>query len=69
MDIRDAKPGDVYAEKDGKLWRVVGVVGEPSVIVEEIESLSPESPVRMHGGVSGLMWQGFTRIWRKDRDA
>jgi hypothetical protein len=37
MSVHDAEPGDIYADKDGKLWRVVGVVRDPSVTVEEVE--------------------------------
>jgi len=64
MSVHDAEPNDVYADADGKLWRVVGVCGEPTVIVQEIETQTPDSPVRRSGGVSGLMWQGFKRIHR-----
>lgn len=64
MPVHEAQPMDVYTDENGKLWRVVGIFGEPAVIVEEIESKSPESPVRMTGGVSGLMWNGFKRVVR-----
>ena len=59
--MRDAEPNDVYVDETGKLWRVVGVCGEPTVIVQEIESAAPE---RRHGGVSGAMWFGWKRIHR-----
>jgi hypothetical protein len=64
MSVHDAAPGDIYVDEHGKLWRVVGIVGEPSVIVDEIETRSPDSPVQRTGGVSGLMWNGFKRIHR-----
>lgn len=64
MSVHEAQPMDVYVDAHGKLWRVVGIFGEPSVIVEEIESHSPSTPVRMTGGVSGLMWHGFKRVVR-----
>lgn len=67
MSVHDAEPDDVYADGLGKLWRVVGIIGEPTCIMKEIESLAPESPVRMTGGVSGLMWSGFKRIYRKPK--
>lgn len=64
MSVHEAQPMDVYVDAQGKLWRVVGIFGEPSVIVEEVESKSPETPVRMTGGVSGCMWRGFKRVVR-----
>lgn len=66
MSVHDAKPGDLYADDSGKLWRVVGICGEPTVIVQEVETSYPESPVRKSGGVSGFMWHGFKRILRPD---
>lgn len=62
MSVHEAKPNDVYADATGKLWRVVSVCGEPTVTVQEIETTTPESPVRKSGGVSGYMWHGFKRI-------
>lgn len=64
MSVHDAKPGDIYADEQGKLWRVVGIFSEPTVQVQEIEPATPESPVKRLGGVSGLMWNGFIRIFR-----
>jgi hypothetical protein len=65
--IHDAEPNDVYVDVTGKLWRVVGVVGEPSVIVQEIETETPDNPVRRSGGVSGLMWMSWKRIHRPEK--
>lgn len=62
--MHDALPNDVYVDANNRLWRVVAICGEPTVIVQEVESVSPETPVRMNGGVSGLMWRGFKRIHR-----
>ena len=67
MSVHDAEPNDVYADAEGKLWRVMGICGEPTVIVQEIESSTPETPVRKSGGVSGLMWHGFKRVFRPDK--
>jgi hypothetical protein len=64
MSVHDAELHDVYADESGKLWRIVGICGEPTVMAQEIESLSPESPVTKRGGVSGFMWKGFHRIHR-----
>ena len=63
-DIRDAKPHDVYADAKGNLWRVIGVCGEPTVILQEIEPDADIEPIQLSGGISGQMWQGFRRILR-----
>lgn len=64
MSVHDAQPGDVYVDEAGKLWRVIAICGEPTVNVQEVETTTPENPVRRSGGVSGLMWSGFKRIHR-----
>jgi hypothetical protein len=69
MSVHDALPGDVYADAEGRLWRVTAICQEPSVEVEAVEDLSPDGkPLRRSGGVSGLMWQGFRRVWRHSED-
>jgi len=93
MSVHDAEPGDIYADGQGKLWRVVGICREPTVTVEEVEPsghssdqpsilglgaaqamvggiTSPKGSFirqRKGGGISGLMWDGFQRIWREKR--
>lgn len=67
-NMRDAEPGDIYVDGCGKLWRVVGVIREPSVTVEAVEHEfiiggAPQFP-RRNGGVTGHMWHDFTRIHR-----
>lgn len=42
--VYDAEPGDIYAEPSGKLWRIVGVCREPTVIAEEVEGHIPSAP-------------------------
>lgn len=37
MSIHDSEPGDIYIDAQQKLWRVVGITREPTVIVEEVE--------------------------------
>lgn len=85
--IHDARPGDIYADAEGKLWRVITTCREPTVTVEEVEPsghtsyLAQQAPQavyisqpgefirqRKEGGVTGLMWAGFVRIWRKPSD-
>ena len=62
-DIRDAGPMDIYVDSNGKLWRVVGVCMEPTVIVEEIEPEDWTRRARINGGISGAMWNGWRRIY------
>jgi len=62
MSVHSAKLNDLYADEGGKLWRVVGLCGEPTVTVQEIESETPLTPVRQSGGVSGAMWLGFKKL-------
>lgn len=64
MSVHDAEPQDVYADKNGKLWRVYYYCSQPTVGVIEIEPAEGCEPARMSGGISGLMWNGFTRIFR-----
>lgn len=69
MSMHDAQPGDVYVDAQGKLWRVFSYCSQPTVGVEEIEKngdYADDQRVRMNGGVSGLMWDGFKRICRKE---
>ena len=55
----DAKPGEIYVDKEGKRWRVYGICREPMLFVEEDEPSPPNPVVRKMGGVSGIMWEGF----------
>jgi hypothetical protein len=66
MSVHDAELGDIYVDDDGKLWRVIAICGEPTVHVQEVETVTPESPVKKLGGVSGFMWHGFRRIHRPE---
>lgn len=36
-DIHKAEPGDIYADPNGTLWRVVATCHEPTVCVEAVE--------------------------------
>lgn len=66
MSVHEAEPGDVYVDAHGKLWRVMGTCKEPTVTVVEIEPYDTRKPIRKNGGVSGLMWNGFKRIYRPE---
>ncbi len=67
MSVHDAEPADLYVDDSGKLWRVIGTCGEPTVYIQEVETLTPDSPVTRSGGVSGIMWNGFKRIYRPEK--
>lgn len=65
--VRDAMPRDIYVDECGTLWRCVGTCSEPTVYFEEVDpSLPLNTRARKSGGVSGLMWGGFKRIWRPE---
>lgn len=44
MSVHDAEPGDIYIDKQEKLWRVVGICREPTVTVEEVVGQAPRPP-------------------------
>jgi hypothetical protein len=62
--MNDAQVGDIYVDKNGKLWRVIETCSEPTVNMQEIEHEHGFPPNRQRGGISGLMWNGFKRIYR-----
>jgi hypothetical protein len=69
VSVHDAEPGDIYVDAEGKLWRVLWTCREPTVCLQAVEnsalfSGSPPDSTRQ-GGISGQMWHGFKRIWRK----
>lgn len=37
MSVEDAEPDDIYADANGKLWRIKSVYREPTVEAEEVE--------------------------------
>ena len=37
MSVHDAEPGDIYADEQGKLWRITSICREPTVTAEEVE--------------------------------
>ena len=65
MSVRDAKPGDLYADPHGNVWRVIGIWQEPTVKMMQIDDPAGQEHTfrpHQHGGVSGQMWEGFKRI-------
>lgn len=69
LSLHDAEPGDIYVDSSDQLWRVVGICHQPTVIMERVEPLPGKptccAPNRMSGGVTGFMWNGFKRIYRR----
>ena len=79
-DITTAKPGDLYLDPYGKVWRIENVCHEPTVFAREIEgqlfypSLSstekrfPEPPRIITnartGAINSFMWSKWKRIFR-----
>lgn len=57
-----ANLGDVYTDAAGGLWRVVGLLSEPSVTM--ISMVTEGASATMTGGVTGAMWNGFKRLRR-----
>lgn len=90
MSVNDAEPGDIYADHNGKLWRIIAITHQPTITAEEVEGTlhDPNAPLppnvgaggifwaggmtpratiqkaRRTGGIGGLMWSDWTRIWR-----
>ena len=59
--MRDAELGDLYVSPAGQVFRVVGIINSPSVMLEAVDD--PED--RQHLGVDGHTALSMTRVWRK----
>jgi len=59
-----AKVGDLYRDKDGKVWIVSEVYDEPTVSMGTVAPLPNETGIygRLLGGVSESLWDGFVRL-------
>jgi hypothetical protein len=68
MSVHDALPSDIYVDEHGKLWRCMSICNEPTRYFQEVESAG-HSPQSKSGGVSGLMWNGWKRIYRPEARA
>lgn len=66
-DVAEAQPGDVFVDEAGRIWKVMSKCDEPSVYMECLEKAASEreGESSMRGGVSGRMWDGFKRIYRR----
>lgn len=62
MSVHDATCGDVYRDRQGKLWMVRWVCHEPTVGVIELSHEPLDEHEVKSGGVSGLMWDGFEKL-------
>lgn len=78
-EMYKAEPGDVYVDANGTLWRVTSICREPTVNVESVEpegyTVDDQSGewefvrTKKGGGVTGLMWDGFKRIYEASTEA
>jgi hypothetical protein len=61
MSVHDAEPDDIYADANGKLWRIKSVYREPTVEAEEVEGTlnDPNVPKFPMGGAAGAAMQGL----------
>lgn len=57
--IYEAELGDIYADADGKRWRVTAV-DQPVAHLEQIDAPT----FRQEGGISDHRWKNFRRISR-----
>lgn len=74
MTVHDAKSMDLYTDAGGKLWRCVGTCSEPTVYMEEVEPrpngvMTFAEKQRVSGGVTGLMWTNWKRIYRPEEQS
>lgn len=53
MSVSESNPGDLYMDENGKLWRVIGVLREPSITMEEVEPEPQPNPAYQMGGQTG----------------
>lgn len=62
----DALPLDIFVDANGKLWRVVARIDQPSIEMEEIEPSMPgNGRVRKRGATTARTWDGFKLIHRQ----
>lgn len=68
--VHDAEPNDIYIDEKGNVWRVTAVCNEPTVQMSLLEHENPYANKKIqtiNGGVNGMMWDGFKRIYRGDK--
>lgn len=56
MSVEDAEPDDIYADANGKLWRIKSVYREPTVEAEEVEGTlnDPSAPKYPGAGAAAM---------------
>lgn len=57
-------PGDLYRDKAGAIWRVVGRHDRPSVIIDRVlaEGGEPCAVERLHIGIDSLIFRDMARL-------
>jgi hypothetical protein len=67
MNMRDCDLDDVFADEFGRLWRCVGLFREPTVRLEPLDTPDQGGRSALFGGVSGMMWDGFKKIYSPEK--
>jgi hypothetical protein len=62
LPIDELNIGDIYQKKDGKRFVVSVMCREPTVHMTEIEPNMDTNPHKVIAGISGKLWDGFTKI-------
>lgn len=55
MSISESNLGDLYMDENGKLWRVIGLLSEPSITMEKVEPEAQPNPAYGNPGGQGGM--------------
>lgn len=58
------KPGDIYKDKAGRIWKVIAYCPEPSVTLECIDdnNLREVGMSPLNSGINGLLFTKMTRL-------
>lgn len=81
MSVHDAKPNGIYADENGKLWRIIDVCPEPTVpnapfqenlgaAQGRVGNIMPPASLdkqRKPSGIRALMWNVWERIFRNTK--
>lgn len=62
-DVLTAQPGQVFADPDGKLWRVAAILQQPSVAMTEIEPQEGHPPATRLGYLTAPLFKDMRRAW------
>jgi hypothetical protein len=65
MSIADAQPGDIYVDKYGCVWSIIGRIREPAIIAVRMVPSGTDTPEdKRVCGVSAVLWDGFEPVWK-----